>query len=166
MTTPSAKPGVQSRALHASQVRSRQGTAKQSDNGHVAPTAWPVLPTRAKQKGDGKWVTRARPWKNCSREARVLQNPCRIVTDVKAGQCRLSHCPCGGHSFVEVGLHKIIGDCGGYGLPLLAASSGLLHAVTLRELVTLTRTTYRIDGVLFVDGAVCGCLPPTKETGL
>jgi hypothetical protein len=23
-----------------------------------------------------------------------------------------------------------------------------------------------IDGVLFVDGALCGCLPPTKETGI
>jgi hypothetical protein len=25
--------------------------------------------------------------------------------------------------------------------------------------------TYRTNGVLFVDGALCGCLPPTKETG-
>jgi hypothetical protein len=25
-------------------------------------------------------------------------------------------------------------------------------------------TAYRIDGVCFVDGVLCGCLPPTKET--
>jgi hypothetical protein len=25
---------------------------------------------------------------------------------------------------------------------------------------------YRVDGVLFVDGALCGCLPPTKESDL
>jgi hypothetical protein len=28
----------------------------------------------------------------------------------------------------------------------------------------LVPETYRIDGVCFVDGVLCGCLPPTKET--